>query len=641
MLVINNIRTLAADLCQQYKGGHPGTVMGAAAIGVALWKYEMRYNPTNPEWFARDRFVLSVGHACLLQYLMLHFSGYSAWTMDVIRDYHAPKPHVMAAGHPEIEFPGVEVTTGPLGQGIANAIGMAVSGKALAAQYNKEGFEVIPGKIWCMTGDGCIQEGVGQEALSMAGHWGLDNLILIYDNNRVTVDGNIDACFTEDTSAKLRAMGWHVIDVYDGSNDLTAIVKAFDQAKAYKGKPICVNIRTIIGLGAENQGKHKVHGTALGDDGVAFVKSALGFDPTKKFFIDDKVYDYFAECKPRGEKWEKDWNEMMELYSQKYPTEYADLKRRMEGKLAEGWEKKIPTKDELPQEDLAARVISKLIIGKLAPGDQSVMVGSADLLESCHVDWPGMVEFQNRSYHKGLFLPISATYLMFWSYAGAAVRMGSLQNLRWIGIATHDGLGVGEDAVPNLHFLRPADAEETVGCYITAINSLSTPTILTLCRQPVPLLKGTNRSKIQLGGYIIHPLIPHQNPKLTLVATGSEVWRAVEISNNLPYQVNVVSMPSMSHFDKQSPEYKEETLKFKSGLVCSIEIYASLGWARYSHAGCHMHTFGMSAPYNTCFEHFGFGVDNLTKVIGDWVNRMEGKIPQVGEFEDLLLGYAE
>jgi dihydroxyacetone synthase len=263
-LVLNTIRCLAADLCQQYKGGHPGTVMGAAAIAVALWKDHLRFNPLNPDWFARDRFVLSAGHACLLQYTLLHLTGYEAWTLDQIRLYHSDAvKDSMAAGHPEIEFPGVEVTTGPLGQGISNAVGLAIAGKQLAATYNKDDLDVIGQRIWCFTGDGCLQEGVGQEAISLAGHLGLDNLVLIYDNNNVTVDGSIDSCFTDDTSAKLKATGWHVIDVFDATNDVQAISNAMDKAKYVTGKPILINIRTTIGFASRKANTGAVHGAAL------------------------------------------------------------------------------------------------------------------------------------------------------------------------------------------------------------------------------------------------------------------------------------------------------------------------------------------------------------------------------------------
>ncbi|KAK8853030.1 transketolase [Kwoniella newhampshirensis] len=684
MLVLNTVRCLAADLCQQYKGGHPGTVMGAAAIGVALWRYEMKFNPANPDWFARDRFVLSAGHACLLQYLMLHFSGYEAWTMDVIKQYHAPNLHgSMAAGHPEIEYPGVEVTTGPLGQGIANAVGLAAAGKQLAAQYNKDEFPVVDGKIWCFTGDGCLQEGVGQEAISMAGHWGLDNLIMIYDNNAVTVDGNIDACFTDDTSAKLKAVGWHVIEVEDGSNDLAAILKALDEAKTLKGKPVLVNIRTIIGFGSANQNSGPVHGAALGADDVEHVKKQLGFKPDEHFVIPPKVYDYFAEVKTEGAKLEAEWNDMMSKYKETYPTEAAELQRRMEGKLVDGWAATIPTKDKLPKDPIPTRKASGIMVQTLVPNDASFVAGSADLMESTFVNFKGQTEFQNpklgngdysgrqirygirefamvavgnglAAYQKGMFIPIMSTFFMFWLYAAPAARMSALQKLRFIGIATHDAIGIGEDgpthqpialpsfyrALPNMNFIRPADAEEVAGAWLLALEDEDHPSLFALSRQPVPLLPGTDRTKIPLGAYIVQGS-EDETPDLTLVASGAEVARAIETAILLPdYKVRVVSMPSQKHFDEQPSSYRRSVLPSNRSLVVAIEAWGAYGWARYAHAGCHMSTFGLSAPQAQLYENFGFSPKNMAEKIVAWAKPLRQKdgwdIPGVGEFEELL-----
>lgn len=394
--------------------------MGAAAIGVALWRYVMRYNPANPQWFGRDRFVLSVGHASLLQYLMLHFAGYEGWTLDEVRKYHSPSVHSMACGHPEIEYNGIEVTTGPLGQGIANAVGMAIAGKQAAARFNKPDFPLVEGKIWCMTGDGCLQEGVGQEALSIAGHFGLDNLVLIYDNNRVTVDGSIDLCFTDDTSAKVKAMGWEVIEVYDGSNDvsvvryvlkhlfprihtrgvlthpqLTGILAALEKAKTTKGKPTLVNIRTIIGLGSKNQNTGAVHGAALGVEDVAYVKTQLGFSPDDKFVCSQKVYDYFNDIGPRGAKLESEWNDLLSKYADAHPTEHDEFQRRLAGKLRSDWEADVPSKAALPQGPIPTRKASGIMVQALVPKDEAFVPGSADLMGSTFVDFKGQTLFQN------------------------------------------------------------------------------------------------------------------------------------------------------------------------------------------------------------------------------------------------------
>ncbi|KAG7527769.1 hypothetical protein FFLO_06611 [Filobasidium floriforme] len=688
-VVLNTIRCLAADLCQQFKGGHPGTVMGAAAIGIALWRYEMRYNPLNPDWFNRDRFVLSAGHACLFQYIFLHLSGYEAWTLDQIKMYHSPATTgSMAAGHPEIEYPGIEVTTGPLGQGISNAVGMAIAAKQLATTYNKDDLKVVDNKIWCFTGDGCLQEGVGQESISLAGHLGLDNLILIYDNNRVTVDGSIDNCFTEDTSAKLVAQGWHVIDVYDGSNDLAAILDGFDRAKKLKGKPVFLNIRTIIGFSSRKANTGPAHGQALGDDEVAYVKSQLGFDPSQKFCIPDKVYDYFSGCKDKGAKAEREWDATMEQYASRYPDEYKELEFRRSGKFApDGWEELLPAKDKLPQAAQPTRKSSGLAVQALVPKYNSFIAGSADLLESTFVNFDGQIEFQNpasglgdysgrqlrygirefamvglgngmAAYQKGAFIPIMSTFFMFWIYAAPAARMAALQGLRFIGIATHDSIGIGEDgpthqpialasfyrALPNINLIRPADAEECMGMWTLALSeqSADTPSIFALSRQPVPLLAGSDRSKVHRGAYIIWSRGDEAEPELTIIGTGAEVSRAIATAEALTSvkNVRVVSMPSQRHFDAQDAAYRRQVIPSGKSLVVAIEAWASYGWAKYAHASLSMQSFGHSAPQEQLYDYFGFNPKDMANRIDVWVKRWQGesRLPGVGEFEELLLG---
>ncbi|KAK4689319.1 dihydroxyacetone synthase, partial [Tremellales sp. Uapishka_1] len=677
-------------LCQQYNGGHPGTVMGAAAIGVALWRYEMKYNPRNPEWFDRDRFVLSAGHACLFQYIFLHFSGYEAWTLDQIKRYHSPATSgSMAAGHPEIEYPGIEVTTGPLGQGIANAVGMAIASKQLAATYNREEFDIIDNKIWCFTGDGCLQEGVGQEAISLAGHLGLDNLILIYDNNRVTVDGSIDNCFTDDTSKKLEAQGWHVLEVYDGSNDLAAILDGFDKAKKLSGKPILVNIRTVIGFSSRKANTGPAHGAALGVDEVAYVKRELGFNPDEKFVVPPKVYEYFAGCKDKGAKAEQKWNHLLNDYSRKHPDLYEDLVERIKGNFAEdGWQALLPEKKDLPQGPQPTRKSSGIAVQALVPKFRSFVAGSADLLESTFVNFDGQVEFQNpksglgdysgrqirfgirefamvalgngmAAYQKGMFIPIMSTFFMFWIYAAPAARMAALQQLRFIGIATHDSIGIGEDgpthqpialaafyrALPNMNLIRPADAEECMGAWLLALGdqSKNTPSIFTLSRQPVPLLVGSDRTKVQLGAYVVLGA-EIEDPDITIIATGAEVSRAVVAAGLLKsFKVRVVSMPSQRHFDLQSYEYKQSVLKSSSSLVVAVEAWSSYGWAKYAHASLAMHTFGHSAPQQQLYEHFGFEPANIAAKVEAWASswKAKGRLPGLGEYDELLLEAAK
>lgn len=621
---------------------------------------------------------------------MLHFSGYEAWPLEEIKKYHAPE-YGRAAGHPEIEFPGIEVTTGPLGQGIANAVGLAVAGKNLAATYNRPDAALFDSKVWCFTGDGCLQEGVGQEAISLAGHWALDNLVLIYDNNGVTVDGKIDSCFTDDSSAKLAATGWHVIDVYDGSDDVAAIVAALQAAKEVQGKPVFINIRTTIGIGSANQGKGKVHGQALGEPDVANVKRQLGLDPEAKFAVPAGVYEYWADTVTRGAAYESEWNALWEYYQTTYPAESKEIESRLAGKL-DGWQSLVPPKSALPTAPQPTRKSSGIMVEALAPLYNSFMVGSADLLESTFVSWKGMREFQAPStglgdyagrqirygirefgmvaiangiaaFHKGMFLPVMSTFFMFWLYAAPAARMSALQHLRFIGIATHDSIGIGEDgpthqpvalasfyrALPNLNFIRPADAEEVIGAWQVALEQQETPSLLVLSRQAVPLLDGSRRDGVAKGGYVIYPAHGDaQTPDLTLLATGSEVSRAVEVARKLETSglaVRVVSLPDMSAFDAQPAEYRRTVIPSDTSLVVAIEAWASYGWARYAHAGCHMHTFGISAPQDVLFEHFGFGVDNLAQTIQSYVrSRTDAsgaiRIPTGRDYDELLSGFA-
>ncbi|KAK7044130.1 hypothetical protein VNI00_007847 [Paramarasmius palmivorus] len=532
-LVVSTIRCLAADLVQQYKGGHAGTVMGAAPVGVSLWRDVMRYNPKDPLWFNRDRFVLSAGHACLFQYIMLHLTGYPIWTLDELKRYHSRDFQTSrAAGHPEIEQEvGIEVTTGPLGQGIANSVGLAIAAKQLAAQYNKPGFEgLIDNTIWCFTGDGCIQEGVGQEAISMAGHLGLDNLVLIYDANKITVDGTIAACFTEDVPLRFKAANWNVITldqmaIPTAEAQVSAITDALLRARQYKGQPTIVVIDTIIGYGSRKANTGPAHGQALGDEEVAYVKKQFGMSPSEKFVIPQTVYDHFSGIPAKGVAAQKEWDGLIARYAQAYPAEHAELQRRLSGRLPDGWRDLLPKKDGLPTTPQPTRKSSGIVVETLAPKFRDIVAGSADLLESTFVSWKAMVEFQKPDSGRGDFsgrqirygirefsmaaianglaayfpqvpgsdgggiLPVYSTFFMFTSYALPAIRMAALQHLRTIAVATHDSIGIGEDgpthqpialasffrALPNCRLWRPADAEETIAAWIDAISWTEVP----------------------------------------------------------------------------------------------------------------------------------------------------------------------
>ncbi|KAK0223088.1 Transketolase, thiamine diphosphate binding domain-containing protein [Armillaria fumosa] len=624
-LVVNTVRTLAADLTQQFKGGHPGTAVGAALIGVALWRYAMRFNPKNPDWFNRDKFVLSAGHACLWQYIHLRLSGYDAWTLDALKKYHNPDFGI-AAGHPEIEFPGVELTTGLLGQGIANAEGLTIASKHLVATYNEPEFPVVDSRIYCFMGDGCFQKGVGQEALFLAAHLKLDNLTVIYDDNSVTVDGSIDLCFTNDTSMKMKANGFHVVEVLDGDNDLHGIISALETAKTTRDKSTLIHIRTTIGYGSRKANTGSAHGAALGDTEVTYVKEQFGFDANKKFTVPQEVYGnaYFG----------------------------ASL---------------LPPKNELHKPPQATRKLSHIVVSAFAPRYRSLILGSADLMESTFVHWQkkydeegleATVEFQHavrqirygirefavigaanglNVYQNGMLIPICLSYFQFWLYAASAVRMSALQGLRFIGIGTHDSIGVGEDgpthqsrvrsflgtffrALPNCNLLRPADAREVL----------------------VPHLNGTDRSKVAKGVYVVWESHEDTVPEITLIGTGSEVALCLKVGELLvPRRVWVVSMPS-----RQTKAYKEDLLGVGKALVVAVEAWGSYGWARWAHASVSMHTFGLSAPQETLYEIFGFEPQTVADKIWDLVSRRSRqygviKLPGVGEFEELLVGYAK
>ncbi|GAA5823358.1 hypothetical protein JCM11251_007579 [Rhodosporidiobolus azoricus] len=703
-LVLATVRVLAADIVQAYKGGHAGTPMGAAAIGVALFRDIMRFNPRNPLWLNRDRFVLSAGHACLLQYINLMLVGYKDWTLDEIKRYHSRDFKTSkAAGHPEIEqAAGIEVTTGPLGQGIANSVGLAIANKQLAAQYNKPGFEIVSNKIWCFTGDGCIQEGVGQEAISVAGHFGLDNLILVYDCNKITVDGTIDNCFTEDVPLRFKAAGWNIIDAgqpeqeEDASQEIGNIANALHQARQHTGAPTLVLIRTTIGFGSRKQDTGPIHGQALGEEEVAYVKQKFRLNPEERFHLPDSVKRSFAHVAPRGAAAEAEWNDLLARYTNEYPEEAKELDRRVKGELPQGWQSLLPTRDQLPTAPQPTRKSSGIVIEALASRFPDFVAGSADLLESTFVSWKGMQEFQKpdcslgnyggRQIRYGIrehsmaaiasglaaylpqsdkgttgFIPIISTFFMFTLYAAPALRMAALQKLRTITVATHDSLGIGEDgpthqpialatffrALPGLRLWRPADAEEVMAAWQYAIEGEPGPSVLCFSRQPVPLLDGSDRASATRGAYTLatYPAASSsaETPQVVLIGTGSEVSLAVSVAKRLSSQdgisVSVVSMPCMEIFDKQDPAYKRKVLPTSKALVVAVEAWCSFGWARYAHASVSMHGFGHSGPQADLFEMFGFGEENVAKVVGDFVGRRWNDRPGVGEFEELLLDH--
>ncbi|RWA06380.1 hypothetical protein EKO27_g8715, partial [Xylaria grammica] len=581
------------DLCEQFKGGHPGSAMGMAAMGIALWKYVMRYSPTNPDYFNRDRFVLSNGHACLFQYTLMHLVGYKHMTLDQLRSYHSERTDSFCPGHPEIEHEGIEVTTGPLGQGISNAVGLAMATKHLAATYNKPGFPVISNKIWCVVGDACLQEGVALEAISLAGHWKLNDLIVIYDNNQITCDGSVDLANTEDVNAKMAACGWKVLTVDDGNEDIPAIVDALEQARAESQQPVFINIRTIIGIGSKVAGDAKAHGAALGPEDVANIKRESGMNAEEHFIVSDETYDFFAGVRERGQQYERGWEELVEAYGREYPEVADEFARRVKGEMVKDWTKIIPPKEAFPTTPTASRKSAGLVCNPLAAELTNIMVGTADLSPSVNMIWKGKVDFQHpdlrpacgitgdytgryihwgirehamaaisnglAAYNKGTILPVTSSFFMFYLYAAPGVRMGALQRLQAIHIATHDSIGTGEDgpthqpielaalyrAMPNILYIRPADSEETAGAFIAALRATESPSIISLSRQPLPQYpQHSSREGVQRGAYVF---IDEDDADVTLIGVGSEMQFAVEARRVLRadygVRARVVSFP--------------------------------------------------------------------------------------------------
>ncbi|KAL4946499.1 hypothetical protein BDV06DRAFT_233096 [Aspergillus oleicola] len=681
--VLKTFRLLIADLCQQFGGGHPGGAIGMAAIGVALWRYVMRYAPHTPDFFNRDRFVLSNGHTCLFQYTFLHLTGYKAMTFDQLKSYHSERVDALCPGHPEIEHEGIEVTTGPLGQGVANAVGLAMATKNLAATYNRPGYDVVNNHTWCMIGDACLQEGVALEAISLAGHWKLNNLTIMYDNNQITCDGSVDLTNTEDVNAKMRACGWDVVDVEDGCYDVEGLVQALSKARASTEKPTFINVRTVIGLDSKVAGQAAAHGAAFGVEDVANMKRKLGFNPDEHFHIGDPAREFFAGLPARGEGFVNDWKDLVQRYTEAHPELGDEFLRRVRGELPADWQQKIPT--EFPDKATATRASSGLVFNPLAQSINSFMVGTADLSPSVNMIWKGKVDFQHpdlkttcgingdysgryihygvrehamaaisnglAAYNPGTFVPITSSFFMFYLYAAPAVRMGALQHLQVIHAATHDSIGMGEDgpthqpielaslyrAMPNLLFIRPGDSEETAGAWIAAINAKKSSSIISTSRHTLPQLKQTRRDGVLKGAYVLEEA---DSAEVTLLGVGAELSFAFDVAAQLKEKLGitarVVSFPCQRLFEQQSTEYKRSVLQRHKGIpAVVIEPYAPNGWERYADAGISVRRFGHSLPGKAAYKFFGYETGVMTDKIGAYLEQMRSDEALRGEFVDL------
>ncbi|KAI1937960.1 Transketolase [Ophidiomyces ophidiicola] len=649
-LAINTIRVLTIDATSKANSGHPGAPMGLAPAAHVLFN-KMTFNPKNPQWVNRDRFVLSNGHGCMLQYALLHLFGYAV-SLDDLKNFR--QIDSITPGHPEAhDTPGIEVTTGPLGQGIANAVGLAIAQKHTAAVFNKPGYDLIDNFTYCIFGDGCAMEGVASEAASQAGHLQLGNLICLYDDNHISIDGDINIAFTEDVLKRFEAYGWHTLHVKDGNHDLAGIAAAIEEAKKVTDKPTVIKVTTTIGFGSKLQGTGGVHGNPLKADDAQNVKKMFGFDPEQTFVVPQQVYDLYNKHAAEGAAKEQEWNALFDKYKSEYPAEHADLLRRLTGKLPEGWEKHLPTyKPTDPP--IASRKLSEAVIEKIHSIIPEFVSGSADLTGSNNTIWKGAVDFQPPSlgigdwsgrYFRygvrehgmaaimngmaayGTLIPASGTFLNFVSYAAGAVRLSALSQVRVLYVATHDSIGLGEDgpthqpietlahfrALPNIMVWRPADGNETSAAYYSALTSKSTPSILALTRQNLPHLEGSSVEKALKGGYMA---LEAENADITLVSTGSEVSLCLDAATYLKQNHNitarVVSIPCFEIFDAQPKEYRLQILP--DGIPSlSVEVMTTMGWERYAHEQFGLNRFGASGPYKDVYKKFEFTPEGITK----------------------------
>ena len=650
----NAIRALSMDAVQKANSGHPGAPMGMADIAEVLWNDFMNHNPTNPQWSNRDRFVLSNGHGSMLIYSLLHLTGYDLPIEELMnfRQLHSKTP-----GHPEYGYaPGVETTTGPLGQGITNAVGMAIAEKALAAQFNRDGHKIVDHHIYTFLGDGCLMEGISHEACSLAGTLGLGNLIAFWDDNGISIDGHVDGWFTDNTPMRFEAYGWHVIADVDG-HDHVALTKAIQMAKAMTDKPTMICCKTTIGFGSPNKaGSHACHGAALGQDEINLTKAALGWDH-EAFIIPANVYAGW-DAKAKGSKAEKEWNEKFAAYQAAHPELAAEYQRRMAGDLPNNWKTAADafvSAVNAEAKTTATRLSSLAAIEGFAKILPEIFGGSADLGCSNMTEWTGYkpmradkpdanyINYGVREFgmsaimngialHGGL-IPFGATFLMFSEYARNALRMASLMKIRSIFVYTHDSIGLGEDGpthqpveqiatlrlIPGIQVWRPCDALETTVSWKAAFERQHGPSILVFSRQNLPHIPRTQAQieAISRGGYVLSD--SEGKPDAIIIATGSEVELALKAAEQLTAagkKIRVVSMPSTNIFDAQDAAYRESVLPSAVTKRVAVEAGVTDGWWKYVGTNgkiVGLDRFGESAPAGQLFKEFGFTVENVVK----------------------------
>lgn len=652
-LAIDTIRTLSIDGVQQANSGHPGAPMGAAPMAYTLWTRFLRHAPTHPEWPDRDRFVLSAGHASMLLYSLLHLTGYDLPLEELqqFRQWGSRTP-----GHPESGLtPGVEATTGPLGQGLTNAVGMAIAERRLAAEYNRDEHAIIDHWTYVIASDGDLQEGIASEAASLAGHLRLGKLIVLYDDNRIQLDGPTAMAWSEDVLGRFDAYGWHTGRVEDG-NDIGAIEAAIEAARG-DDRSSLIAVRTHIGYGSPNkQDSQKAHGAPLGPDEVRLVKEAYGWDPGKTFVVPDDALAVFRAAVPVGEDLVAAWESSLAAYTDAHPRLAATFRRRIAGELVDGWDADLKTYET--GTEVATRNASQDAIQALAGHVPELFGGAADLSESNLTDVKGEPNFSASepgrnlrfgvrehamggvangiAYHGG-FIPYDATFLTFSDYMRGAVRLSALAGLHVIHVWTHDSVGLGEDgpthqpvehyaalrAIPNLWFIRPGDANETAAAWTLAVERRDGPVALALTRQKLPVLVGTDtlaREGVRRGGYVLRQAAGGGAPQLILIGTGSELQLAFAAAEALEADgiaTGVVSLPCWERFDSQDQAYRDSVLPPSVRARVSVEIGVSMGWERWvgdEGAIVGLDHFGASAPAGTIFEKFGFTADRVADV---------------------------
>ncbi len=664
----NAIRALSIDAVEKAKSGHPGAPLGMADIAEVLWNDFMKHNPLNPKWIDRDRFVLSNGHASMLLYSLLHLTGYDVTIEDIkaFRQFHSK-----TAGHPEYGLcPGVETTTGPLGQGLANAVGMAIAEKILSDTFNRGDLKIVDHYTYVFAGDGDLMEGVAHEAISLAGTLGLGKLIVFWDNNGISIDGEVEDWFSENVPKRFKACGWHVIKDVDGHNP-DAIKEAIIEARNQTVKPTLICCKTIIGHGSPNKAcKEVCHGSPLGEKEVELVRKQINWN-YPPFVIPDDIYKAW-DARQKGAQWEKEWNELFEEYRKHYPELAAEFLRRMNAQLPENFAKEADdfvAKTQVEGKDMATRQSANLALEKYASIIPELLGGSADLTPSNLTAWSGSqaikkcLPFTGKNYiHYGVrefsmaaimngialhggFIPYGGTFLVFSDYARNAIRLSSMMKQRVIYVFTHDSIGVGEDGpthqpvehitslrlIPGLTVIRPADDVEAAVAWRQAIEKKDGPTCLVLSRQKVAHQNRTNEqiANIYKGGYILYE--PDKTPNAIIIATGSEVeiaMKAVDILKEKGIPTRVVSMPSLEIFEMQEKSYKEYVLPSDITARVAVEAGSTLGW--YKYVGCKgkvigIDRFGESAPAKILYEYFGITPERVAEAVIEVISNQKGE----------------